>query len=94
MYVKPQTKVEQVNFLASSKFQTFTYQAEKTYKAGEIFPENDGTAVGIVMNDVTVNSEIGSQPVSVIVEGYVLEKRLSQSVTSEAKEAMKEIKLR
>lgn len=94
MYVKPTVKAEQINFLASAKYQNFTYQADKSFKAGEPYPANDATAVGIVFNDVTVDSETGSQPVAIMVEGYVLIDRLPVAPTDEAKTALKEIKFR
>lgn len=94
MFVKAKNIVEQINFLASARYQNFTYQADKTYKAGEVYPANDSTAVGIVFNDVTVDSETGSQPVAVMVEGYVLLDRLPVVPTQDAMDAMKEIKFR
>lgn len=94
MYVKPSTEVNQKNFLASAKYQNFTEQAAKSYKAGEVFPANDATAKGIVFNDVTVDSETGPQPCAVMVEGYVLEARLPEPVTEEAKAVLTGIKYR
>lgn len=90
--IKKRETVKEINFLASTRFQSFTYQAEKTYKAGDVFPSNDDKAVGIVINNV--NIEGTPQPVGVIVEGYVLEARLETAPTEAAKEAMKEIKWR
>lgn len=84
--------VKEVNFLASARFQSFTYQADKTYKAGDIYPSNDDKAVGIVINHTEVDGT--SQPIGVIVEGYILEERLATKPTEEAKTAMKEIKWR
>lgn len=91
MYGQKRESAEQINFLASAKFQSFTFQAERSYKAGEVFPENDATAQGIVINDVKVEGE--PQPVGVIVEGWMLEERLSD-VSEVAKTAMKNIKFR
>lgn len=84
--------VKEVNFLASARFQSFTYQADKTYKAGDIYPSNDDKAVGIVINHTEVDET--PQPVGIIVEGYILEERLATKPTEEAKTAMKEIKWR
>lgn len=96
MYVKPKQTVEQINFLASAKFQSFTYQADESFKAGDIYPSNDENAVGIVINDVTVDAETGAsaQPVGVIVEGYILKDRLPEAPTEDAEAALNEIKFR
>ncbi|RKD22556.1 hypothetical protein BEP19_09855 [Ammoniphilus oxalaticus] len=102
-YVKDYGKVEQINFLASAKFINFTYQVSgdgvvanaegiKVVPAGTVYPANDETAIGILFNDVDVTQ--GPQPGAVLVEGYVLEERLPQAPTEEAKEAMKEVKFR
>lgn len=91
MYVKPTQKVEQINFLASAKFESFTYQADKSFKAGEIYPANDATAIGVVFNDVTVDDETGSQPVSVLVGGYILADRLPAQPSDGAIKALKNI---
>lgn len=98
MYVKKFQTVKEINFLKSAKFTSFTYQADDTngsvvdgvLPAGAIYPANDGTAIGIVMNAVDVSN--GPQPVAVIVEGYVLEERLPVTPSAEAKTALKEIK--
>lgn len=59
-------------------------------KGGTVYPANDATAEGIVLHDIDLTH--GDQPVGVMVEGYVYEARLPQTVTAEAKEALKEIK--
>ena len=103
MYVKNYGKTEQINFLASADFQAFTYEVsdagvtageggKKIVPAGTVYPANDGTAIGILMNDVDVTH--GSQPASVIVEGYVLEARLPVAPVQLAKDALTEIKFR
>lgn len=96
MHVKPKQTVEQINFLASAKFHSFTYQADKSFKAGEIYPSNDADAVGIVINDVTVDATTGTaaQPIGVIVEGYILKDRLTEAPTEAAEAALNEIKFR
>lgn len=102
MYVKKE-KVSQINFLASSKFQAFTTQVEqsgvatnsngrKIVPAGTIYPANDATAKGILLQDVDVTN--GSQPCALIVEGYVIAERLPTAPSPEAKTAMQEIKYR
>lgn len=95
MFVKPKTEAVQINFLASARFQSFTYQADKSYKAGAIYPANNETAIGIVLNDVTVDASstgVNAQPASIIVEGYILKERLPETPTAEAILALKEIK--
>lgn len=59
-------------------------------KAGTIYPANNETAEGVVLNDIDLTNN--DQPVAIMVEGYVYESRLPESVSEEAKEAMKEIK--
>ncbi len=101
MYVKKEN-VKEVNFLASAKFQNFTYQVDDTgveadangkkiVQAGTVF-KKDGVAVGLVFADVDVTN--GPQAAAIMVEGYVLEVRLPAEVSAEDKAAMKEIKFR
>ncbi|KAJ76034.1 hypothetical protein M222_0737 [Enterococcus faecalis AZ19] len=91
MFVKSKKTVKDINFLASSNYQNFTYQADKSYKAGEIYPANDGTAIGVVFNPVNVDTETGPQPVAVLVGGYVLIERLPVLPTDEAIKALKNV---
>ena len=101
MYVKKEN-VKEVNFLASAKFQNFTYQVDDTgveadangkkiVQAGTVF-KKDGVAVGLVFADVDVTN--GPQAAAIMVEGYVLEARLPAEVSAEDKAAMKEIEFR
>ena len=101
MYVKKEN-VKEVNFLASAKFQNFTYQVDDTgieagangkkiVQAGTVF-KKDGVAIGLVFADVDVTN--GPQAAAIMVEGYVLEARLPAEVSAEDKAAMKEIKFR
>ncbi|EHV0179388.1 hypothetical protein KZ114_002411 [Enterococcus faecalis] len=91
MFVKSKKTVKEINFLASSNYQNFTYQADKSYKAGEIYPANDETAIGVVFNSVTVDTETGPQPLSVLVGGYVLIERLPEVPTDATIKALKNI---
>ncbi|GIP55951.1 hypothetical protein [Paenibacillus vini] len=102
-YVKPVSNYERINFLASAKFQAFTdlvsnvgvsagEDGRKIVKAGTILPANDGTAKGILLNDVDVT--YGPQPGSLVEEAYILEDRLPAVPTAEAKTALKEIKFK
>lgn len=103
VYVGKRETVEEINFMGSAHFISFTKQAEtsmatagddgrKILPAGSIFPANDETAEGITINPVDVTD--GPQPVGVIVEGYVIAERLPAEPSEEAKTAMKEIKYR
>lgn len=103
VYVGKRETVEEINFMGSAHFISFTKQAEtsmatagddgrKVLPAGSIFPANDATAEGITINPVDVTD--GPQPVGVIVEGYVIAERLPVEPSEEAKTAMKEIKYR
>lgn len=101
-YVRGVKNYNRVNFLASSKVQSFTtivsdagvtaVDGKKIVKAGTILPKNDATAEGILYNDVDVT--YGPQPGALIVEGYILEERLPEAPTDEAKAAMPKITFR
>lgn len=102
-YVKPISNYERINFLASSKFQAFTYlvsdtgvtpgvDGKKVVPAGTILPANDDTAKGILLSDIDVT--YGPQPGSLIEEAYILEDRLPVAPTADAKTALKEIKFK
>lgn len=101
MYVKSES-VNEINFLASAKYQNFTYQVDdtdivadangkKVVKAGTVY-KKDGKAIGLVFADVDVT--YGPQPAAIMVEGYVLEARLPETVADEDKTAMTGIKFR
>ncbi|MGQ4233974.1 hypothetical protein [Enterococcus faecalis] len=98
VYVKKTQTYQDINFLKSEKFISFTKQVDETTEgvvegvlpAGSVFPKNDATAEGITINDVDVSN--GPQPVGVIVEGHVLIKRLPGEPSSEAQKAMREVK--
>lgn len=53
---------------------------------GSIFPANDGTAEGIVYEDVDVTS--GDMPGSVVLKGTIYENRLPTTLDSGAKTAL------
>ena len=102
-YVKQVEGFDRVNFLASSKVQSFTFQVSdvgvgadakgrKIVRAGTILPANDATAKGILYYDVDVTE--GPQPGALIVEAYVLEARLPIAPTEEAKAALTKITFR
>ncbi|SDR82025.1 hypothetical protein SAMN05444162_0119 [Paenibacillaceae bacterium GAS479] len=96
MYVKSES-VKQVNFLASSKFTSFTYQVSDTavtpdakgrkiFPAGTVYPANDATAIGILLNDIDVTT--GPQPGAVLVDAWILEARLPVAPAAAAKTAL------
>lgn len=58
----------------------------KYVKMGTVYPANDGTAVGIVYEDVDVTS--GDMPGSVVTRGTVYESRLPAEIKSTAKSAL------
>ncbi|WP_273483627.1 hypothetical protein [Desulforamulus ruminis] len=102
-YAKNYPKAEDINFLASSKFISFTYEVSDTdvtansegrkiVPAGTVYPANDATAIGLLYTDVDVTN--GPQPGPVLVEAWVLEARLPEAPTAEAKAAMKHIKFK
>ncbi len=101
MYVNKES-VNEVNFLASAKFQNFTYQVDDTgitadangkkiVQAGTVY-KKDGSAIGLIFADVDVTH--GPQPAAVMVEGYVIESRLPATVSAEDKATMTGIKFR
>lgn len=103
MYVKNYGKAEDINFLASAKVTSFTEQisdigvtadenGRKIVKAGTVWPANDATAKGIVYTDVDVTE--GPQPGAVLYEAWVIEERLPEVVSAEAKPVLKGIKFR
>ncbi|MFJ7933703.1 hypothetical protein [Sporosarcina sp. NPDC096371] len=103
MYVSKVETAKQINFLASARYQSFTTQVEQTgvaanakgrkiVPAGTIYPKNDATAKGILLNDVDVTE--GPQPGALVVEAYILEARLPVAPDEAAKTALTEIKFR
>lgn len=98
-YVSETRNYNRINFLASSKVQSFTtlvsdvgvpvVDGKKIAKAGTIHPKNDATAKGILYNDVDVTH--GPQPGALIEEAYILEARLPVAPTPEAKTALTKI---
>lgn len=58
----------------------------KLVKGGIPFPANDGTAVGILYEDVDVTS--GNMPGSLVKRGVVIEDRLTVELESTAKTAL------
>lgn len=98
-YVRGIKNYKRVNFLASSKVQSFTtivsdagvvvVDGKKVVKAGTILPKNDATAKGILYYDVDVTE--GPQPGALIVEGYILEERLPVAPAEDAKTALTKI---
>lgn len=62
----------------------------KTVKGGTPYPANDSTAKGLIFEDVdvTVGSDNGVRPASLMVAGRVLENRLHTPLSSAAKTAL------
>ena len=89
MYVEKQS-VQEVNFLASAKFQNFTRQisdegvtadakGKKIVPAGTVYRNENGVAIGLVFADVDVT--YGPQPGAVMYQGIVLGNRLPETVS-------------
>lgn len=57
---------------------------KKIIKAGSVYPTNAAGAIGIVFEDVDMTDD-AKRPISVIVAGRVLEKRLPVTVDTTAK---------
>ena len=99
MFTRTKKNFDVINFLQSQHFISFTHQIDATHPkkdangiipAGTFYPKNDATAIGVTINDVDVSK--GEQPVGVIVEGYILEGRLPEKPTPEAKVALTGLK--
>jgi hypothetical protein len=58
----------------------------KIVKMGTAYPANDGTAEGIVYEDIDVTS--GNMPGSVVTKGIVYEDRLADTLAEGAKRAL------
>ena len=61
-----------------------TVGTKKIIKAGSVYPTNATGAIGIVFEDVDMTDDT-KRPISVIVAGRVLEKRLPVTVDTTAK---------
>lgn len=59
-------------------------------KAGTVYPANDATAVGVILNDYDVTD--GDAMMAVVIHGFVKEAALPAVPSQEAKNAMKDIK--
>ena len=59
-------------------------------KAGTIYPANDATAVGVVLNDYDVTD--GDQMMAVVVHGFIKTAALPTAPASTAITALKQIK--
>lgn len=67
-YVAIARKLEKDSALAT------TVEGRKIVKAGTLFPANDDTAIGVILNDYDVTD--GDQMAAVIIHGFVLEAKL------------------
>lgn len=99
MFVGKEVTAKEVNFLASSKFQSFSTMVDdtnaavitdalghKVIPAGTIWPSNDAKAKGVLLNEVNVNE--GPQMAALIVEGWLLGQRLPVAPSAAAMTAM------
>ncbi|WP_438491029.1 hypothetical protein [Paenibacillus sp. IHBB 3054] len=96
-YIKDYGKAEDINFLASAKYVSYTYQisdagvtanaqGRKIVKAGTPYPANDDTAIGIVFIDTDVTE--GPQPGAILVDAWILEARLPVALAAAAKTSL------
>lgn len=65
---------------------TSTAEGGKYVKMGTIYPSNDGSAKGIVYEDVDVTN--GDMPGSVVTKGVIYENRLPVALETTAKTAL------
>ncbi|WP_191981019.1 hypothetical protein [Levilactobacillus bambusae] len=102
MFVGKRMDVKEVNFLASAHVVSLPMmldpdnalasiddQGHKIIPAGTPVPANDGTAKGLLYNDVDLTN--GPANVAVLRSAWVLGQRLPVEVSAEAKTAMTEI---
>lgn len=66
-----------------------TEDGRKIVKAGTIFPANDATAIGVIMNDYDIT--YGDAVVAVIIHGFIRTEKLPQVPADTAKTALKQI---
>lgn len=99
MFVGKTVTANEHNFLASSKFTSFTTMVDDTnaavttdalghkiIPAGTILPTNDANAKGILLDEIDVNE--GPQVAPLVVEGWFLGQNLPVAPTAEAITAM------
>lgn len=60
---------------------------KKIVKSGTVFPANGATAEGLVLHDTDVSN--GPAVGAILTHGYVIESRLPEEVSAEAKTALK-----
>ncbi len=100
MYYKKKVGIGQVEFISrNSNFSAKTYEipqsagkdvdGKKIVVAGTIFPANDATAKGILVNDIDVTE--GNKPGAVMDAGYVYAARLPEEPAEAAKTALPHI---
>lgn len=65
---------------------TATAEGGKYVKMGTVYPSNDGSAIGIVYEDVDVTT--GNMPGSVVTKGIIYEDRLPVTLAAAAKTAL------
>lgn len=58
-------------------------------KAGTVYPANDATAIGLVMQDYDVTDSDASM--AIIIHGFVREDRLPKDLSKEAKSVLSQI---
>jgi len=67
-----------------------TVEGRKIIKAGTIYPTNDETAIGVVLNDMDVTD--GDRNGTIIIHGFIKKTALPQAPTPEAITALNMIK--
>lgn len=72
--------VEQAGVAADEK-------GKRYIKAGTVFPANDGTAIGIVFEEIDVTND-AVRPASIIIAGRILKNRLPEEISDEALKAL------
>lgn len=82
-YVAISQKIEKQNSLATD------VEGRKILKAGTIYPANDNTAIGVVMNEYDITD--GDANVAIIIHGFVRTDKLPAEASAEARKALTQI---
>ena len=97
MFYKKTTYAEGANILDSevglvtkSYTVTTSMATNGIIKKGTVVPSNDGSAVGILFEDVDMSNDT-KRPASIIVAGRIIEDNLPADVESSAKAVLTEI---
>lgn len=67
-----------------------TVGSRKIIKAGTIYPTNDASAIGVILQDIDVTD--GDKTDALVIHGFILTEKIPTAATDEAKAALPLIK--